>query len=147
MAKHFAQMQTVQQRASHLLKRLEKVQGEAASREWPHSGLQDSTREYVAAMVPSVEAALFAAISALQIARKFAHNPVTLLNDQRLQRHIRDFAKKKNSSDEEMTRATFAYCEVHLRVGAHLLGHLEAVVKGDQTIEGRAIAHGKMWDK
>jgi hypothetical protein len=147
MAKYLAQIQAVQSRVSSLLKRLEQAETNALSTEWPHSALKDSVREYVRAVALSARAAAFAATSALQLQRRLVHEPVTLLNDQRLQRHFRSHATKNNVGEDEVAKAAFAYAETHIRIGAQVVAHLEACIEGTQTIEGRVIARGKMWDK
>lgn len=147
MAKYLAQAQTLRQRVHGLSQRIDKVVEQAGSSEWPHAGIRNTVRLYVKTVAESTRQTLLTIADELKIQWRFIDQPLTQINDQRLQRHFRDTALAKNLKDEEVAEAVFAVCETQMKLAAYLVTHLEACISGDQTIQGRVIARGRLWDK
>jgi hypothetical protein len=147
MAKYLAQAQSVQQRVSSLLNRLDKVRQDSASREWPHASLNNSVRLYVQTTADTIRALVMAAATQVLLPSQFVHAALTPLHDQRLQRHFRQLAAESKYTDDEVSCGVFAACDTQLKTAMHLTNHLEACIRGDQTISGRVVARGHLWDK
>jgi hypothetical protein len=147
MAKYLAQAQSVQQRVSSLLNRLDKVRQDSESREWPHASLDNSVRLYVRTTGETIRAMVVAAASQVLLPSHFLHAAPTPIHDQRLQRHFRQLASETSYSEAEVSTAVFAACDTELKTAMHLTNHLEACIRGDQTISGRVVARGHLWDK
>jgi hypothetical protein len=145
--KYLAQAQSVQQRASSLLNRLDKVRQDSESQEWPHASLDNSVRLYVRTTGDALRALVIAAAEQVLLPSRVLHATPTPMHEQRLQRHFRQLASECKYTDEQVSSAVFAACDTQLKTAMHLTNHLEACIRGEQTISGRVIARGQLWDK
>jgi len=147
MTNYLAQTQPLRQRINALSKRLDAVMEQSGSKKWPHCTLNASVRIYVQKVCAVASVHLHVAADELQLPWQFIEQPLTEINERRLQRHFRQVAEQTNYSEDELAQATFAACKTQIDMTADVLAQLEACIDGRRSIQGQVIARGELWDK
>jgi hypothetical protein len=74
-------------------------------------------------------------------------SPITELHSARLQRHFTESARVRGVQAQDIADSTFASCETSIRCASNMVAHLEACIHGEQSVDGRIISHGPLWNK
>lgn len=131
-----------------LLTRLSENETKARSREWPFAGLSGETRAYVVNQ-SAIARGLISTIAA-QLGFQGPDMIEKPLEGSTVSHFIGStmmLAQASGVSADEAQAAAFASVEQLKKLVVDIVRHLEAVVEGDETIDGRAITHGALYYK
>lgn len=136
---------SVRRLLSGLISRLNEVEGNARSREWPHNALSGTVRAYVVQQTAVARGLISTIASQLgfrgpdMIAQPVEGSTLTCFIGTTMM-----LAQASGVTAEEAEQATFASANQLKNQVAEIVRHVEAVVDGEETFEGKKLNHGPL---
>lgn len=128
-----------------LVTRINESEASAQSREWPHNSLTGVVRAYVVSQSAVARGLVMSIAQQLglagpdSIAQAVEGSTVTRFIGTTMM-----LAQVSGVSPDEAQQATFATIDEQKKRAVELVRHVEAVVEGEETIEGRQLQHGPL---
>ncbi|MCC6979048.1 MAG: hypothetical protein IT343_12055 [Candidatus Melainabacteria bacterium] len=128
-----------------LVTRINESEASAQSREWPHASLTGVVRAYVVSQAAIARSLVHSIAQQLgfpgpdAIAQSVEGSTVTRFIGGTMM-----LAQASGVSADEAQKAAFATIDEQKKRAVELVRHVEAVVEGEETIEGRQIQHGPL---
>lgn len=130
---------------SSLISRLTKTEQDARSREWPHTGISGVARAYVIqqagiarGLINTIAVTLGFRVPEM-LEQPLEGSTVTCFIGNTMM-----LARSSGVSTEEAQQAAFASADQLKNQVAEIVRHVEAVIEGEETVEGRKISHGPL---
>jgi len=139
-----AKVGTVQDRLVNLLDRIEQALRQAADTQQQHFVLNDSARIYVQNMAAFAQTLIVRAAEELAILAPALREPISDLHNLHLNVRYSIAAERTGVTEEAIAEAAGAASQRFLEMASDLVAHLEACITRDETIGGKAIAHGPL---
>lgn len=130
---------------SGLISRLNEVEGSARSREWPHAGLSGIARAYVVQQAAIARGLISTIASQLgfrgpaMIEQPLEGSTVTCFIGTTMM-----LAQTSGVTADEAESATFASADQLKKQVVEIVRHVEAVVEGEETVDGVKLNHGEL---
>ena len=128
-----------------LVTRINESEASAQSREWPHNSLTGVVRAYVVNQTSVARSLVHSIAQQLGLAGPDAIGQA--VEGSTVTRFIGTtmmLAQVSGVSQDEAQQATFATIDEQKKRAVELVRHVEAVVEGEETIEGRQLQHGPL---
>jgi len=128
-----------------LISRINESETNARSRDWPHAGLTGVVRAYVVNQT-AIARGLVSSI-AQQLGFQGPDSIGQSLEGSTVTRFIGStmmLAQASGVSPDEAQQAAFAAIDEQKKRVVELVRHVEAVVEGEETIDGRQLQHGPL---
>lgn len=132
------------QQAVGITARAREVIANAQSKNWPYTNLPHSTRIFVAIL--AAQARDMAERAAKQVGLEIKNASA----DDRaatIEKFFTDSAAHVDTDVVSMADARVAAQAALIETAFELVARAERVIRGDETLSGRAITHGALWDK
>lgn len=136
---------SVRRNLQALITRLNDAEGNARSRNWPHNALSGVVRAYVIQQAAVARGLISTIASQLgfrgpsMIEQPLEGSTVTCFIGTTMM-----LSQTGGVTQEEAEQATFVAADQLKKQVAEIVRHLEAVVDGEETIEGRQLNHGPL---
>ncbi len=130
---------------STLVSRLNETEGKARSRDWPHTSLSGIARAYVVQQADIARGLIGTIATQLgfrapdMIEQPLEGSTVTCFIGTTMM-----LAQNTGVSAEEAQQAAFASAEQLKNQVAEIVRHVEAVVEGEETVDGTKLNHGEL---
>ncbi|MCC7531693.1 MAG: hypothetical protein IT342_24530 [Candidatus Melainabacteria bacterium] len=145
MEKQVEKIESVRRVLAGLNSRINETEGKARSREWPNNSLSGIVRAYVIQQT-AIARGLVSTI-AFQLGfqgQSMIEQPVEGSTVTRFIGSTMMLAQSSGVSPDEAQEATFASANQLKNQVAEIVRHVEAVVDGEETVEGVKLNHGPL---
>lgn len=145
METQVAKIDSARRTLSALISRINETEGKARSREWPNSSLSGVVRAYVIQQTAIARGLISTIASQLgfrgpgMIEQPLEGSTVTCFIGTTMM-----LAQTSGVTAQEAEEATFASAEQLKKQVAEIVRHVEAVVDGEETVEGKQLNHGPL---
>ena len=145
MEKQVEKIESVRRFLTGLISRINETEGKAQSREWPNNSLSGTVRAYavqqtlIARGLVSTIAAQLGFRGPDMIEKPVEGSTVTCFIGTTMM-----LAQASGVSPDEAQEATFASANQLKNQVAEIVRHVEAVVEGEETVEGVKLNHGPL---
>ncbi len=145
METQVAKIDSARRTLSALISRINETEGKARSRKWPHSSLSGTVRAYVIQQAAIARGLISTIASQLgfrgpgMIEQPLEGSTVTCFIGTTMM-----LAQTSGVTAQEAEEATFASAEQLKKQVAEIVRHVEAVVDGEETVEGKQLNHGPL---
>lgn len=136
---------SVRRTLTGLISRLNEVEDNARSRKWPHSSLSGTVRAYVIQQAAIARGLISTIASQLgfrgpgMIEQPLEGSTVTCFIGATMM-----LAQTSGATAEEAEQATFASADQLKSQVVEIVRHVEAVIEGEETVEGKKLNHGPL---
>ncbi len=145
MEKQVEKIDSVRRILSGLISRINDTEGRARSREWPNNSLSGKARAYVIQQTAIARGLVSTIASQLgfqgpgMIEQPLEGSTVTCFIGTTMM-----LAQTSGVSPDDAQEATFASADQLKKQVAEIVRHVEAVVEGEETVEGVKLNHGPL---
>lgn len=145
METQVAKIDSVRRTLAGLTSRLNETESKARSRDWPHNSLSGVVRAYVIQQTAIAHGLISTIASQLgfrgpgMIEQPLEGSTVTCFIGTTMM-----LAQTSGVTAQEAEQATFASAEQLKKQVAEIVRHVEAVVEGEETVEGKQLNHGPL---
>jgi organic hydroperoxide reductase OsmC/OhrA len=145
METQVAKIDSVRRTLAGLTSRLNETESKARSREWPHNSLSGVVRAYVIQQTAIAHGLISTIASQLgfrgpgMIEQPLEGSTVTCFIGTTMM-----LAQTSGVTAQEAEQATFASAEQLKKQVVEIVRHVEAVVEGEETVEGKQLNHGPL---
>jgi organic hydroperoxide reductase OsmC/OhrA len=145
METQVAKIDSVRRTLAGLTSRLNETESKARSRDWPHNSLSGVVRAYVIQQTAIAHGLISTIASQLgfrgpgMIEQPLEGSTVTCFIGTTMM-----LAQTSGVTAQEAEQATFASVEQLKKQVVEIVRHVEAVVEGEETVEGKQLNHGPL---